>query len=84
MIRTQVQLEERVWQKLRGRAFAERRSIADLMREAIRKDLGLAKPKRKWRLEDFTFVGAGRSRGPGAGTIAERHDEELAKAIKND
>mgnify|MGYP001576676913 CR=1 FL=1 len=42
-----------------------------------------ATPKRKpkLRLEDFTFIGSGRSHGKGAGTVAERHDEEFAGGI---
>jgi len=37
--------------------------------------------KRKWRLEDFSFIGAGQSTGPGSGKLSINHDEEFAKAI---
>jgi len=80
MKRTQIQLEEPVWEVLRARSFQERRSIAEIIREMVRTQVS-AKRNRKLRLEDFTFIGSGRSRGKGAGSIAERHDEEFADSI---
>ena len=36
---------------------------------------------RKLRLKDFSFIGAGRSTGPGSGKLSINHDEEFVKAI---
>jgi len=79
MKRTQVQLDEETYQRLREEAYARHTSIAALIREAIRAHLGLVpKPKRR-RLEDFTFVGSGRSEQGDLEPVSERHDEALAQ-----
>ena len=80
MIRTQIQLDESTWEKLRQIAFQRKSSIAAVVREMIKAQVS-PKRKTKLRMEDFTFIGSGRSRGKGAGTIAERHDEEFADSI---
>ena len=80
MIRTQIQLDESTWERLRQIAFQRKSSIAAVVREMIRAQIS-PKRKTKLRMEDFTFIGSGRSRGKGAGTIAERHDEEFADSI---
>ena len=80
MIRTQIQLDESTWEKLRQIAFQRKSSIAAVVREMIKAQVS-PKRKTKLRIEDFTFIGSGRSRGKGAGTIAERHDEEVADSI---
>ena len=80
MIRTQIQLEDSMWERLRQIAFERKQSIAAVIREMIRTQVS-PKRKTKLRMEDFTFIGSGRSRGKGAGTISERHDEEFADGI---
>ena len=80
MIRTQIQLEDSMWERLRQIAFQRKSSIAAVIREMIRTQVS-PKRKTKLRMEDFTFIGSGRSRGKGAGTVAERHDEEFADGI---
>lgn len=80
MIRTQIQLEDSTWERLRHIAFQRKRSIAAVIREMIRAQVS-PQQKAKLHLGDFTFIGSGRSRGKGAGTIAERHDEEFADGI---
>ena len=80
MIRTQIQLDESTWERLRQIAFQKKTSIAAVVREMIKAQVS-PKRKTKLRMEDFTFIGSGRSRGKGAGTIAERHDEEFADSI---
>ena len=81
MVRTQIQLEKHVWEKLRERAFIKKQSVAALVRQAVIKELGLRAPKRKYRLADFTFVGAGSSKGPGSGRLSIDHDKYLADAF---
>ncbi|HEX9722384.1 MAG TPA: CopG family transcriptional regulator [Candidatus Paceibacterota bacterium] len=80
MIRTQIQLDESTWERLRQVAFERKSSIAAVIREMIKTQVS---PKQKTRLraEDFSFVGSGRSRGKGAGTVSERHDDEFADGI---
>lgn len=80
MKRTQIQLEEPMFEALRQIAFQKRISVAAVMREMIKRQIS-PKQKSKLRLEDFTFIDSGRSHGKGAGTIAERHDEEFADTI---
>lgn len=84
MIRTQIQLEKHVWEKLRERAFTEKRSAASIVRELVGRGLVLPPRRSKWRPEDLKFIGIGRATGQGAKTISLRHDEELAKAIAGD
>ncbi len=66
------------YEALRERAYKERRSVASLVREAVAAYVG-AKPKRRrrWRIEDLTFLRSGRSRGPR--DIARNHDKYLAE-----
>lgn len=80
MIRTQIQLEESTWERLRQIAFQRKISIAAVIREMI-KAHDSPKQKAKIRTEDLTFIGSGRSRGKGAGSISDRHDEEFASGI---
>lgn len=77
MKRTQVQLDEETYRKLREGAHAQRTSMAALVRRALRAYLG-PRP-RKRRLEDFTFVESGRSAQGNLAPVSERHDEALAQ-----
>lgn len=80
MKRTQIQLEEPIFEALRQIAFQRKTSIAAVIREMI-KMRGPSQQKAKVRMEDLTFIDSGRSRGKGAGTISQRHDEEFANSI---
>ena len=80
MIRTQIQLEESTWERLREIAFQRKTSVAAVIREMIKVRVRPAQ-KTNLRMEDFTFIGSGRSAGKGSGTIAKRHDEEFADGI---
>ena len=76
MRRTQVQLDEPTYQLLRIEAFEKRVSLAGLVREILHQHFGEAtEPTR--RLEDFRFIGSGRSVETGLEPISERHDEAL-------
>lgn len=79
MVRTQIQLEEQVWEKLRARAFQEKKSVAALVRSAVIKELGLLAKGASWQPRGLKFIAIGRAKGRGAGTISVRHDEELVK-----
>jgi hypothetical protein len=80
MIRTQIQLEEPTWERVREIAFQKKSSIAAVIREMIRAQV-FPKTKPKLRMGDFSFIGSGKSNGKGAGTIAGRHDEEFTGGI---
>jgi hypothetical protein len=82
MKRTQVQLEEELYSTLRERAYREHSSVASVIRTMLREctQPGVVCRTPKKTLKSFSFVGAGASRGKGAGTISQRHDEELARA----
>ena len=82
MKRTQIQFEEPVFESLRKQAFMERTSIAEIIRRAVGERLIITSPKKRTKKLSsryFSFIGAGRSTGRGSGTIAKRHDEELAR-----
>lgn len=82
MKRTQIQLDERIWAILRERAFHEKRSIADVVREMLHMHIE-ERPKPR-RISSFSFVGSGASRGRGRGQIAKRHDEALVEALRQE
>jgi hypothetical protein len=77
MKRTQVQLDEETYRKLREEVHAQRTSMAALVRKALRAHLGPS-PKPKMCLKDFTFVGSGHSAQGDLAPVSERHDEALA------
>lgn len=80
MKRTQIQLEEEVFDALRQRAFATHTSVAAQIRTALRSYAAVPETY-SCRQKTFSFVGAGSSRGRGTGKISEEHDEELSRAF---
>ncbi len=76
MRRLQIQLDESSYEALRRRAFERRQSLAATVRELLGQSLRTAR-KRQRRLEDFTFVGSGKS--PQPVRISEEHDEALGQ-----
>ena len=78
MRRTQVQLDEAMYQVLRTRAFERGISMAALIRELLREHLGGGTTAPR-RLNDFRFIGSGGSSESGLEPISERHDEALAE-----
>lgn len=79
MKRTQIQLDEQTYRKLRDEAHARNTSIAALVREALRKHLSFHGERRC--LADFTFIGSGRSDQGDLQPVSERHDEALTEAL---
>ena len=84
MIRTQIQLDEATYERIKNRAFSEKRSMAALIREAVDEYLKVPqKPKRKLTIGDFTFIGSGRSDpNEGPWPLSERHDDALADSYE--
>lgn len=78
MRRTQIQLEDELFDKLRQQAFQRRCSISSLVRECLAEKLTGPKEKPSYSGKKFGFVGAGRSRQGQSAPVSERHDDALS------
>lgn len=76
MHRTLVQLEESLYQQIRDLAYEKGSSLSAVVRELLKKALHGRTKKKKMRIDQFKFIGAGRSK---EGDIAENHDKYLAE-----
>ena len=78
MIRTQIQLDESTYALAKQRAFAEKKSLAAVAREALTQYL---RPTGELSgvLEELTFIASGQSSPDGPVPLSERHDEALAE-----
>lgn len=78
MRRTQVQLDEATYEFAQRRALSEGKSVAAVIREALGQ-----RPThpihRRMTVDDFTFIGSGRSKPTAPHPLSERHDEALAE-----
>lgn len=80
MRRTQIQLDDDLYEALRRRAFEERRSLAAVVRDLLAQAMGRT-PVGARRVEDFEIVGVGQSRqSRGARPVSEAHDAALVEA----
>ena len=76
MIRTQVQLDDAIYRKVKDRAHSEHRSMAALIREAVAEYMNAPeKPKRKLTIDDFTCIGSGTAEHPPGRPLSVYHDE---------
>jgi predicted DNA-binding protein len=76
MLRTQIQLEESQYQKLKALAVKRSRSISQLVRESVEQYLNMAERRDKWsRL--WEAVGHCHEKEEGARDVARRHDDYL-------
>jgi plasmid stability protein len=83
MKRTLVQFDEQTYYKLRQRAFRQERSISSLVREIVARGLeGGAARKRPTRVDQFSSVGAGRSKQRRGSPVSETHDEALTEILE--
>lgn len=80
MKRTQVQLDDQIYEAVRRRAFDEHRSISAVVRDALAAGLSLRR-RPTARKPDFRFLGSGRSRQDAGRPVSEHHDEALAEAV---
>lgn len=80
MKRTQIQLEEEVFDALHERAYATHTSVAAQIRAALRSYAAVPEIY-SCKKKNFSFIGAGSSRGKRAGKISEKHDEELSRVF---
>jgi hypothetical protein len=79
MKRTLIQFDEDTYNKLRHRAFEQKRSISSVARELVAKGLQTSKRKKRTRIEQFSFIGSGSSKQGRLAPVSERHDEALAE-----
>jgi hypothetical protein len=77
MKRTQIQLEDGTYRLLKKRAFEQGKSVSAIVREMVEE--GLRTPKRRLRMEDLTFIGAGKSEPSPLDPISENIDAALAE-----
>ena len=82
MKRAQIQLNEEVYELLRGRAFKEKRSIAGVIREIISKEMTAPAHSRCASIKDFSFIGSGQSKQGPLKPVSERHDEALEETLQ--
>jgi predicted DNA-binding ribbon-helix-helix protein len=75
MRRTQVQIEDDLYQALRQEAFQRGISISELVRRVLKRHLwgGVAASRGR----TFSFVGMARSQQGRLAPVSERHDEAL-------
>ena len=81
MKRMHFQLDERTYEILRRQAIQKGCSLSSLIRELLVRSLGTGKAGRRASINDFAFIGAGRSRQGRISPVSERHDEALAVRI---
>ena len=83
MKRTQIQLDDAIYEVVRRRAYEQNRSMSSVVREALAKTFGVESgvEKRKLTIEDFPFIGMGSDPGnPPDAPVSEHHDDALADA----
>ncbi len=78
MIRTQIQLDEATHALVKQRAYAENKSLAAVVRDALTQYL-TSPGDRVAGLHQFTFIGSGRSELGDPSPLSERHDEALVQ-----
>ena len=76
--RTQLQLDDKIYELLRRKAFEENISIASVVRRALESYLTMRRAERPG-IETFTFIGSGHSKPAENGPVSERHDEAFAE-----
>ena len=78
MKRTQLQLDDKIYELLRRKAFDENISMAALVRRALESYL-IGQQTKRTSIEAFTFIGSGHSKPDKNGPVSERHDDALAE-----
>lgn len=79
MKRTQIQLDEPTYERLRHRAFEQGRSMSAVARDILSEALGVHRPPRRLTLADFPWIGMGASDDSDLAPVSERHDEALER-----
>jgi hypothetical protein len=79
MKRAQIQIDEEEYELLRNRAFKEKKSIAGVIREILKKDISQSDRHGSSSIKGFAFIGTGRSKQGSLKPVSERHDEALGE-----
>mgnify|MGYP000990041179 CR=1 FL=1 len=79
MVRTQVQIDEPTYEKLRETAHRQRKSMSAVVREILHEHLESGTKSRGIADKDFHFIGIGTS---GRTDISVKHDEALAEDFR--
>lgn len=78
MIRTQIKLDETTYALAKQRAYAENKSLAAVVRDALDHYL-TPSAKQSTGIERFTFIGSGQSKSGTPNPLSEKHDEALSE-----
>ena len=78
MIRTQIQLDETTYVLAKQRAYAENKSMAAVVRDALTQYLTPTSSSTAGP-QGFSFIASGRSRPGTPSPLSELHDEALAE-----
>jgi plasmid stability protein len=81
MKRTQIQLDDGTYQRLRQRAYEQGCSMSAVVRDVLAEALGTPRTRRPKSIRDFTFVGSGATRQGRLSPVSDRHDEALAELL---
>lgn len=84
MKRALIQLDEATHRALRKKAYAEHRSMSSIVREALARELGAARPSRKRGEALLSIIGIARDRHDPARPMSTFHDEYWAEALENE
>jgi hypothetical protein len=82
MKRVSIGLDKDLYKILRDRAFQEKKSIAGVIREIVKKDISQSDRHRFSSIKDFTFIGVGRSKQGPLKPVSERHDGALEEVFQ--
>lgn len=80
MRKTQIQLEEEMYEAVRRRAYERKVSMAEVIREAVANDLGLSREQATSSTLSFVGIGAAAAGRP----VSEDHDDELSRIAGED
>jgi len=78
MVRTQLQMDEDIYDALRESAHKQKKSMSAVVREILRDSLIEHKYREPALKEKFTFISSGSS---GEGDISVNHDKYLEEAF---
>ena len=82
MKRVSIGLDNDLYEILRDQAFREKKSIAEVIRDIIRKDIFQSDHHRSSLVKGFTFIGIGWSNQEPLKPVSERHDEALKEVFQ--
>ena len=80
MVRTQIQLDETQYERLKALAAKRSRSLSQLVREGVDRLLGESERSEVWT--EFWKAAGSCHDSTGAEDVARRHDEYIVKALR--